>query len=295
MINEKISVQKNGWTALFILILLSLATLYFLVYGIQLSKAHIFPDGPIIIVAAALFLGLFGFLFSGLFTVEPNQAVALLLFGKYKGTEKTTGFRWANPLYERKKISLRARNLDSDKLKVNDKKGNPIEISAVVVWHVNDTAQALFDVDDYSAYVRIQSESAVRHLATQYAYDNTGGEKVSLRSSLDEVSEALKKEIQERVKAAGVTVAESRINHLAYAPEIAHAMLQRQQAEAIIAARQKIVDGAVGMVEMALKRLKEDDVIELDEERKANMVSNLMVVLSSDKAAQPIINAGSLY
>jgi len=295
MNNEKISVQQNGWTSLIVLIVLVLITIYFFIYGIQLSKNHFIPEGPIVLVLSALFLGLWGFMFSGLFTVEPNQGIVLLLFGKYKGTEKTTGFRWANPLYQRKRVSLRARNFDSDKLKVNDKKGNPIEISAVIVWHVEDTAQASFDVDDYIGYVRIQSESAVRHLATHYAYDNTGGEKVSLRSSIDEVSDALGKEIQERVKTAGVTVDEARINHLAYAPEIAHAMLQRQQAEAIIAARQKIVDGAVGMVEMALKRLKEDGVIELDEERKANMVSNLMVVLSSDKAAQPIINAGSLY
>ncbi|KAA3617797.1 MAG: SPFH domain-containing protein [Calditrichaeota bacterium] len=295
MLNEKLSVQKSGWTALGILILLVLITIYSFIYGIYLSKEHFIPEGPITIFVSALFLGLWGFMFSGLFTVEPNQAVALLLFGKYKGTEKTMGFRWANPLYSRKKISLRARNFDSDKLKVNDKKGNPIEISAVIVWHVNDTAQALFDVDDFIGYVRIQSESAIRHLATHYAYDKTGGEKESLRSSIDEVSEALGREIQERVKTAGVTVDEARINHLAYAPEIAHAMLQRQQAEAIIAARQKIVDGAVGMVEMALKRLKDENVIELDEERKASMVSNLMVVLSSDKSAQPIINTGSIY
>ncbi|MGA1196041.1 MAG: SPFH domain-containing protein, partial [Candidatus Latescibacterota bacterium] len=217
------------------------------------------------------------------------------LFGKYKGTERETGFRWANPLLKRKKVSLRTRNFDSQKLKVNDKKGNPIEISAVVVWHVHDTAQATFDIDDFNNYVHVQAESAVRHLATSYAYDDSDGEPVSLRSATDEVSEALGREIQERVKNAGVTIDEARINHLAYAPEIAHAMLQRQQAEAIIAARQKIVEGAVGMVEMALSRLREQNVLDLDEERKASMVSNLMVVLCSDKSTQPIVNAGSLY
>lgn len=286
--------QMSGWIVLFSNIILLFAAIAIFVFGIIMLKQR--ADGGGFILALGIVLLITSIiLFTGLFTVEPNEAVVLILFGKYIGTEKTTGFRWANPFYTKKKISLRVRNFDSEKLKVNDKKGNPIEISAVVVWKVEDTAEAVFEVDDYLNYVHVQSESAIRHLATSYNYDDTEGEETSLRSSIDEVSEHLQKEIHERVSAAGVVVLEARINHLAYSPEIAHAMLQRQQAEAIIAARQKIVEGAVGMVEMALERLKEQGVIELDEERKANMVSNLMVVLCSDKATQPIINAGSLY
>ncbi len=288
MTAERVVPQFNGWTALTVLLLLVFGDIAGLVYEIE-SKA---AGGTIFCVFLLLVLA---FMFRGLFIVEPNEAVVLLLFGKYKGTEKEAGFRWTNPLHARKRISLRARNFDSDKLKVNDKKGNPIEISAVVVWRVKDTAQAVFDVDDYNEYVHVQAESAVRHLATSYPYDEAEGEGLSLRSSIDEVSKALGGEIQERVGAAGVSIDEARINHLAYAPEIAQAMLQRQQAEAIIAARTKIVDGAVGMVEMALKRLQDEGVLDLDEERKANMVSNLMVVLCSHEGAQPIINAGSLY
>ena len=286
--------QKSGWIILFANIILLLVAITIFIFGIIALKQRV--DGGGFILALGIILLITSIiLFTGLFTVEPNEAVVMILFGKYVGTEKTTGFRWANPFYTKKKISLRVRNFDSEKLKVNDKKGNPIEISAVVVWKVEDTAEAVFEVDDYLNYVHVQSESAIRHLATSYNYDDTEGEETSLRSSIDEVSEHLQKEIHERVSAAGVVVLEARINHLAYSPEIAHAMLQRQQAEAIIAARQKIVEGAVGMVEMALERLKEQGVIELDEERKANMVSNLMVVLCSDKATQPIINAGSLY
>jgi regulator of protease activity HflC (stomatin/prohibitin superfamily) len=286
--------QMSGWTILFSNIVLLLAAIAIFIFGIVLLKERVDGGGFILALGIVLLITSI-ILFTGLFTVEPNEAVVLILFGKYIGTEKTTGFRWANPFYTKKKISLRVRNFDSEKLKVNDKKGNPIEISAVVVWKVEDTAEAVFEVDDYLNYVHVQSESAIRHLATSYNYDDAEGEETSLRSSIDEVSEHLQKEIHERVSAAGVVVLEARINHLAYSPEIAHAMLQRQQAEAIIAARQKIVEGAVGMVEMALERLKEQGVIELDEERKANMVSNLMVVLCSDKATQPIINAGSLY
>ena len=286
--------QISGWTILFSNIILLLAAIAIFIFGIVLLKQRVDGGGFILALGIVLLITSI-ILFTGLFTVEPNEAVVIILFGKYVGTEKTTGFRWANPFYTKKKISLRVRNFDSEKLKVNDKKGNPIEISAVVVWKVEDTAEAVFEVDDYLNYVHVQSESAIRHLATSYNYDDTEGEETSLRSSIDEVSEHLQKEIHERVSAAGVVVLEARINHLAYSPEIAHAMLQRQQAEAIIAARQKIVEGAVGMVEMALERLKEQGVIELDEERKANMVSNLMVVLCSDKATQPIINAGSLY
>jgi len=294
MTKEILKPQMSGWTILFSNIILMLIAIVIFIYGIVLLKqregsgGYVLALGIVLIVTSIL-------IFTGLFTVEPNEAVVLILFGKYVGTEKSTGFRWANPLYTKNKISLRVRNFDSEKLKVNDEKGNPIEISAVVVWKVEDTAEAVFEVDDYLNYVHVQSESAIRHLATSYPYDDTEGEKISLRSSIDEVSEHLQKEIHERVSAAGVTVLEARINHLAYSPEIAHAMLQRQQAQAIIAARQKIVEGAVGMVEMALDKLKEQSIVELDEERKASMVSNLMVVLCSDKAAQPIINAGTLY
>ncbi len=286
--------QISGWVVLFANIIFLLFAIAIFIYGIILLKhrngsgGYVLALGVILLITAIL-------IFTGLFTVEPNEAVVLILFGKYIGTEKTQGFRWANPFYTKKKISLRVRNFDSEKLKVNDKKGNPIEISAVVVWKVEDTAEAVFEVDDYLNYVHVQSESAIRHLATSYPYDDTEGEKISLRSSIDEVSEHLQKEIDERVSAAGVKVLEARINHLAYSPEIAQAMLQRQQAEAIIAARQKIVEGAVGMVEMALDKLKDQSVVELDEERKANMVSNLMVVLCSDRATQPVINAGTLY
>ena len=243
--------QISGWTMLFSNIILLLASIAIFIFGIIMLKQRV--DGGGFVLALGIILLITSIiLFTGLFTVEPNEAVVLVLFGKYVGTEKTTGFRWANPFYTKKKISLRVRNFDSEKLKVNDKKGNPIEISAVVVWKVEDTAEAIFEVDDYLNYVHVQSESAIRHLATSYPYDDTEGESISLRSSLDEVSEHLQKEIDERVSAAGVRVLEARINHLAYSPEIAQAMLQRQQAEAIIAARQKIVEGAVGMVEMAL-------------------------------------------
>ena len=288
MTAEKNVTQFNGWSILFILIILVLAAITAIIIGAGYHR-------PLLIFLGILLLILSAISCIGFFTVEPNQGVVLLLFGKYKGTERETGFRWANPLYKRQKVSLRARNFDSEKLKVNDKKGNPIEISAVVVWRVQNTAQAIFDVDDYTNYVHVQAESAVRAMATTYPYDSTEDEPVSLRSTTDEVSEALGQEIQERIKNAGVVIDEARINHLAYAPEIAHAMLQRQQAEAIIAARQKIVDGAVGMVQMALNRLSEESVLDLDEERTANMVSNLMVVLCADKSAQPIVNAGSLY
>jgi len=231
----------------------------------------------------------------GFFTLQPNQAAVLLLFGDYRGTCRDCGLRWANPLFSVKKISLRARNLNGEKLKVNDKRGNPIEIAAVVVWHVKDTAQAVFDVDDYEDYVKIQSESAVRHLASRFAYDTNEEETLSLRANLDEVSHELQRELTERFEKAGVQVDEARLSHLAYAPEIAGAMLRRQQAEAIVAARQRVVDGAVGMVEMALSKLAEHKTVELDEERKASMVSNLLVVLCGEREASPVINTGTLY
>ncbi|MCF8262263.1 MAG: SPFH domain-containing protein [Melioribacteraceae bacterium] len=298
MAKEILSPQKSGWTVLFFNIFLTLISIAIFIYGVVLTKQWDSYGAGYYIVGGILLLITSIIFYVGFFTVEPNQAYVLLLFGKYKGTERASGFRWTNPFYSKRKISLRVRNFDSEKLKVNDKNGNPIEISAVVVWKVADTAEAFFEVDDYLEYVHVQSESAIRHMALSYAYDNFNTEdenEITLRSSIDEVSEDLKKEIQERVGAAGVEVIEARINHLAYAQEIAHAMLQRQQAEAIIAARLKIVDGAVGMVEIALDRLKADGVVELDEERKAQMVSNLMVVLCSDKATQPVVNTGSLY
>ena len=234
-------------------------------------------------------------LLCGFFTLQPNMAAVLTLFGKYVGTAKTNGFNWANPFFVKSRVSLRARNLNTEKIKVNDSRGNPVEIAVVIVWRVVDTAQAAFDVDEFVHYVTVQSESAVRHLASAYPYDTTEDGQTSLRGSMDEVSQALTKELQERVGKAGVRIDEARLSHLAYAPEIASAMLQRQQAEAIVAARTIIVDGAVGMVEMALERLERHAIVKLDDEKKAVMVSNLLVVLCGDKAAQPVVNTGTLY
>jgi regulator of protease activity HflC (stomatin/prohibitin superfamily) len=228
----------------------------------------------------------------GLFTVSPNEAKVLQLFGNYKGTVREPGLRWVNPFYTKRGISLRIRNFESDRLKVNDLAGNPIEIAAVVVWRVVDTAEALFHVDNYDNFVHVQSESAVRNMALSYPYDAHADGEVSLRSHTAVVAEHLKTEIQERLLQAGVEVLEARISHLAYAPEIAHAMLQRQQASAVIAARQKIVEGAVGMVEMALEMLTHQNIVQLDNEKKAAMVSNLLVVLCSERGTQPIVNTG---
>ena len=246
-------------------------------------------------VACALLVLFLGGLFGGLFVVNPNEAKVLQLFGKYVGSAKEPGLRWANPFYMKKKVSLRAVSFESGKLKVNDLDGNPVEIATIVVWKVVDSAQAAFQVDDYAEYVRVQSEAALRGLASRYSYDAHDEEKTSLRGSTALVAEQLQKEVQERVEAAGVEVLEARISHLAYAPEIAQAMLQRQQAAAIIAARTRIVEGAVSMVEMALDRLLRNGTVHLDEERKAAMVSNLLVVLCGDRSAHPVINAGTLY
>ncbi len=232
---------------------------------------------------------------AGLFMVHPNEAKVLQLFGKYVGTTHEPGLRWANPFYSKASVSTRIRNFECSKLKVNDANGSPIEIAAVVVWKVFDTAEALFEVDDYAGFVEIQSESALRNLGTTYPYEPHDGESVALRSNPQEIAEALVKEIQDRLTQAGITVIEARISHLAYAPEIANAMLRRQQASAIIAARKLIVRGAVGMVHLALDELAEKDIVRLDEERKAAMVSNLLVVLCSDESAQPVLNTGSLY
>jgi hypothetical protein len=250
---------------------------------------------PTFIMTWALGVIIWVLLLGGFFTLQPNVAAVLVLFGKYSGTVKSNGFHWANPFYRKEKVSLRLRNLNTEKIKVNDARGNPIEIASVIVWRVTDTAQAVFDVDEFTHYVTIQSESAIRHLATEYPYDTTEDGQLSLRGSMDEVSASLTKQLQERVSLAGVRVDEARLSHLAYAPEIASAMLQRQQAEAIVAARTRIVDGAVGMVEMALERLDEHKMINMDDDKRAAMVSNLLVVLCGDKAAQPVVNTGTLY
>jgi regulator of protease activity HflC (stomatin/prohibitin superfamily) len=238
---------------------------------------------------------------AGLYMLQPNQAALLLLFGSYRGTDRERGLRWANPFYAKTKISVRAHNFNSEKLKVNDQRGNPIEIAAAIVWRVDDTAMASFDVENYEAYVLTQAESAVRHLALSYAYDHfeepgTGQpHEVTLRSGTEQVSAALRDELQQRFAQAGIVVVDAKLTHLAYAPEIAGTMLRRQQAEAVIAARSKIVAGAVGMVEMALKGLAERGLVQLDDERRAAMVSNLLVVLCSDHDAQPVVNTGTLY
>ena len=235
------------------------------------------------------------FLLFGLYMVEPNQSAVLSLFGKYVGTVHDNGLRWNNPFFSKRKVSLRVRNFESGKLKVNELDGSPIEIAAVIVWKVVDSAEAVFNVDDYESFVHIQSEAALRAMATSYPYDQHEENQVSLRSHPVEISERLKEQLDERLTEAGVDVIDARISHLAYAPEIAHAMLQRQQANAVIAARTRIVAGAVGMVEMALAELQKNNIVQLDEERKAAMVSNLLVVLCSDRATQPIVNTGSLY
>jgi regulator of protease activity HflC (stomatin/prohibitin superfamily) len=231
----------------------------------------------------------------GLYMVEPNQAAVVSLFGRYVGTVKENGLRWNNPFFSKRKVSLRVRNFESGKLKVNELDGSPIEIAAVIVWRVVDSAEAVFNVDDYESFVHIQSEAALRAMATAYPYDQHEDGQVSLRSHPVEISEQLKEQLDERLTEAGVDVIDARISHLAYAPEIAHAMLQRQQANAVIAARTRIVAGAVGMVEMALAELQKNGVVQLDEERKAAMVSNLLVVLCGDRSTQPIVNAGTLY
>ena len=278
----------NGWSML----LLNLGTLAF--GGLLLLSSAVTQSGILaivsllMVVAAIISLG-------GHFTLQPNQARVLILFGEYRGTVRDSGFFWANPFYTKRLVSLRLRNLETERLKVNDKQGNPIEIAAVVVWKVENTAQACFDVESYEQFVKIQSESALRHLANSYAYDHGEEHEITLRSGVDDVSAALQGELQQRLQRAGVAVEEARLTHLAYAPEIAGVMLRRQQADAIIAARQKIVHGAVSMVQMALHDLAEQQVIEFDQERKAAMVSNLLVVLCGEREAQPMINGGTLY
>lgn len=277
---EIVTKPASGYAA-FLLALLALIVSAFL--------AREMPFLGFIAAIAALML-------TGIFVVNPNEAKVLVLFGNYVGTVRESGFYWANPFYAKTRISLKARNLETDKVKVNDKQGNPIIIGAVVVWRVEDTAKAKFDVDNYEQFVKLQCDTAIRHLAGSYSYDHFDDEtEITLRSGGEQVNHELERELRERLARAGVEVIEARITHLVYAEEIAHAMLQRQQATAVVAARAKIVEGAVGMVEMALHRLAENDVVQLDEERKAAMVSNLLVVLCSDRAASPVVNAGTLH
>jgi regulator of protease activity HflC (stomatin/prohibitin superfamily) len=316
---ERVVTVANGWVMLPILLIGLFGSIALFIYSLtQISDNH---PGALLLVTSLIAFPVFLILINGLFTLQPNEARVLVLFGEYRGTVRAAGFHWANPFYSggsntarmaavqaaakgdtsavvpprRNKISLRARTYNSPALKVNDKRGNPIEIAAVVVWRVRDTAQAMFDVDSYGTYIRTQSESALRHLASLYAYDDGEENESTLRSNVDEVSKALRAELLERLAKAGVTVDEARLTHLAYAPEIAQAMLRRQQAEAVIAARQKIVHGAVSMVDMALRDLADKHVVQLDDERKAAMVSNLMVVLCGESEVHPVVNTGTLY
>jgi regulator of protease activity HflC (stomatin/prohibitin superfamily) len=328
--NELPTGALNGWAMLAVNLILLVGAAFWWIHTVATAVSANQPRALWVLIPAILLELLAIILLCGHFTLQPNEARVLILFGAYRGTVRTSGFWWANPFYARarariplppgsvspemikaasvkglgsqllsrslsSKISLRARNFNSERLKVNDKRGNPVEIAAVVVWRVEDTAKAAFDVDDFESYVHIQSEAAVRHIASLYAYDRGEEHEPTLRESADEVAAALKNELQERLEKAGVTVEEARLTHLAYAPEIAQAMLRRQQAEAVIAARQKIVHGAVSMVDMALRELSEKSVVKLDEERKASMVSNLLVVLCSESEASPVINTGTLY
>ena len=318
---EKTVHAKSGWPMLAVLVVVTALCVALIVAGALLIPPEDAPVatgvqalGVVLLVVGILAVCIVPLLIlMGFFTIQPNQARVLILFGDYKGTVRDEGFHWANPFFSRSsgstyvagkatplstKVSLRARTYNGEHLKVNDKCGNPIEIADVIVWRVENTAKALFDVDDYNSYVHTQSETALRHVATTYAYDQMPGEpdgEITLRSNIEEVSEALKEELAVRLEKAGVIIDDARLTHLAYAPEIAQAMLRRQQAEAVIAAREKIVQGAVGMVDMALTELSAKHVVDLDDERKAAMVSNLMVVLCGESDAQPVLNTGTLY
>ena len=288
MIRERLRKVPSGYLMIIVIFVLQLATFYWL-YEAVLAQSVV----PIISsVVASIVVAI---LWAGFFMVHPNEARVLQLFGAYAGTARQPGLRWANPFYTKKPVSTRVRNFESGKLKVNDLHGSPIEIAAVVVWRVIDTAEAIFEVDNYEEFVTIQSESALRNLSTTYPYEPHEGDGLALRSDPAEIAQALRREIQDRLEEAGVNVIEARISHLAYAPEIANAMLRRQQASAVIAARTQIVAGAVGMVRMALEQLKEEQVVDLDEERKAAMVGNLLTVLCSEEGAQPVLNTGLLY
>jgi len=282
IIRERPKATRSGFVMLPVLLLTILALI---------AAVLMLPAALKVIAAIAILVCLI--CLAGFFMVAPNEGVVLQLFGDYVGTDRSLGFRWANPFLSKRKVSLRVRNFESGQLKVNDLSGNPIDIAAVVVWRVVDTAEAVFEVDNYEHYVAIQSVAALRNMATSYPYDDHEGESITLRGSSNEVAEILKNEVQERLGRAGVEVIEARLSHLAYAPEIANAMLQRQQASAIVAARHKIVEGAVSMVESALTQLGDRDIVALDPETRAHMVSNLLVVLCSDRAAQPVVNRGS--
>lgn len=289
MITERKGFSLNGYFSLVLLAGLQIASVYY-AYNLFINEAALVQS-----TLSACVVLLVAYSWTGFFIIQPNQAVVLIFYGSYAGTVKTNGLHWTIPLFSHKNVSLRIRNFESGQLKVNDKQGSPIEIAAVIVWSVKDAAEAIFEVEDYESYVKTQSESALRNMATSYPYDQHDTEEIALRSHPQQVASALEEEVHDRLKKAGVTVHEARISHLAYAPEIASAMLQRQQASAIIAARSKIVEGAVGMVEMALSKLSQQEIVELDEERKAVMVSNLLVVLCGDKSMQPVVNAGSIY
>lgn len=286
--SERAGGGVNGVAMLLLTIVVTLAAPVLLIHGAKMREML-----EVIGALALIFVALF--MMSGFYAVQPNQGVAITLFGEYKGTDRRTGLYWILPWYTRKKISLRVRNVTSETLKVNDRRGNPIEIAANVVWRVSDSAQALFDVDDYVAFVNIQIETGLREVARQYAYDHADEGEHTLRDDAEIVGEKLREDLAKRIAVAGIHIDEAHLMHLAYAPEIAGSMLKRQQAEAVIAARQKIVSGAVGMVEQALQQLGERGVVSLDEERKAAMVSNLLVVLCADREAQPVVNTGTLY
>jgi len=302
---EKVRNTFSGYPMVVVVLALAGAGIWTVILQAQLDRPPVLP-----LVAAVAMIFLAVFIAVGLYMLQPNQSAVLTLFGHYAGTDLGNGLRWANPLYRKTNVSMRAHNFVSDRIKVNDARGNPIEIAAAIVWRVHDTAQALFDVEDYEAYVRTQAETAIRHLASSYPYDQgivdvEDGEteprspkrttELTLRSSMEQVTQSLVAELGDRLEVAGIAIDDAKLTHLAYAPEIAGVMLRRQQAEAIIAARQKIVHGAVTMVEMALKQLSERQIIELDDERKAAMVSNLLVVLCSESDTQPVINTGTLY
>jgi regulator of protease activity HflC (stomatin/prohibitin superfamily) len=291
-VRERIARGASGWSILALSIVVIVLSVIAFVIGVQQDDTAVAVSliGPAVLFGIAALIAL-----AGLTPVAPGEARVLQLLGRYTGTVRTDGLRWVNPLTARRRVSTRIRNHETDVLKVNDADGNPIEIAAVVVWQVEDTARAVFEVDDFIAFVAIQTETAVRHIANSYSYDSHDTARMSLRDNADEITARLSDEIGLRVAAAGVKIIESRLTRLAYSPEIAHAMLRRQQANAIVAARARIVEGAVGMVEMALLRLAENHVVDLDEERKAAMVSNLLVVLCGDRDAQPVVNAGTLY
>jgi regulator of protease activity HflC (stomatin/prohibitin superfamily) len=305
-IDERNAHEKNGWLMLAVTVLMLAAAIgLFIVGAISLDGSSQLPGGLSALIAPGIFLFIAAILFfAGFKLLQPNEACVLTLFGKYYGTIKRDGFFWVNPFCSSvnpariasKKLSLKAMTLNNDKQKVNDEEGNPIEISVVVIWRITNTARAVFNVDNYMAYISTQCDAAIRQVARQYPYDvSTNGDEKSLRGSSQEIADVLRGEIQTRVEMAGIEILEARISHLAYSPEIAAAMLQRQQASAIIAARQKIVEGAVSMVQMALNKLSEENIVELDDERKAQMVSNLLVVLCGNRDAQPIVNSGSIY